>query len=1174
MKTRRPLPSGELQARIDATDPLRDAWVSAHAGSGKTRILRNRVIRLLLDGTAPDRILCLTYTRAAAAEMQGRIFAELARWVTLEDAALDVAIGDLVSVAPESYHASPSERSRARTLFARAIEAPGGLKVQTIHAFAERILHLFPIEAGVPLDFSILPDDEAEAMRLAARREVVDLAVLEPASDLGRAFGEILDAVSLPTFEGALNEALRKLADLELGDHPLPKAQGREKAYRALLGLSDTTTLKGLEAELLGSFSAAELEGAANAVEAQPKPSKTQVSFAQTLQAAAGALRSDTPDIETVLAPFVTKTTGTVKGPGVFIGAVIKIEPGLRAFEERARAACAHFLAARGALQTVLRSLAMLTFAEAVHQRYSRAKAARSLMDFSDLIGALRRLLRSGQSAWVMLKLDGGIDHVLLDEAQDTTREMWEIIAALTDEFFAGEGARKRVRTLFAVGDEKQSIYSFQGADPVVFEEYRSYFAQKSLRGELVRTPVPLKYSFRSSDDVLGAVDDAFRPEENRAGLTAGTSEIEHIAAEIHFPGHVELWPPARAAEKGPEEHGIPEKGAPSGVGALAQEIADLIAGWLSAPERHLVDGRPIRPGDILILVRERNAFFEAARKALKAAGVPVAGADRLTLQDEIVVQDLLALAQALLVPDDDLALAEALRSPVFGISEAALEALARHRAGSLRAALRDSTLEAFKGFADWLEARAIEARHKAPFAFLSGLLSAPAPARPDRSLRAVFAAVLGSEIHDPLNALLGEALNHEQEHPQALLPFVLAQRARKTQLKRNAENAQDKVRVMTVHGAKGLEGRIVFLGDAHGTPHPSKAPKVIVLKDRHGTAFPVWSALKGAQEPEVARTKRAEMRETLMGEYRRLLYVGMTRAADRLYIVSHARALTKDEWKEKGRELPDPENPLEASWYQMLRRALVKAEPYGEGETLHEALPARFKRRIVSKELPAPACADDRRPDAARPLPAWLRQPLPPEKPRETVLPSGGAYSTPADGAAAPFARRRGIVLHKLFELLPRVEPDAREATGLRLLSLIAPELPSGERTGFLAPVLNVLNGEIGARHFGPDSRAEVSISGEVTLPCGAIRTVPGRIDRLRVDDTRVEILDLKTGKPHAAGDDAGILQQMALYRALLTQLYPGRAILCHILWLESAGMETLPDAALDAAFAALKPA
>jgi ATP-dependent helicase/nuclease subunit A len=536
-------------------------------------------------------------------------------------------------------------------------------------------------------------------------------------------------------------------------------------------------------------------------------------------------------------------------------------------------------------------------------------------------------------------------------------------------------------------------------------------------------------------------------------------------------------------------------------------------------------------------------------------------------------VQDLLSLAKALLVPEDDLALAEVLRSPVFALSEAALEALARHRTGSLRNALRESRLEAVQGFADWLEARTRDAHSMPPFAFLSSLLSAPAPTRPERSLRAVFAAALGSEIHDPLNALLQEALAYEQEKPQALLPFILAQSGRKTQLKRDAENAQDKVRVMTVHGAKGLEGRIVFLGDAHGKPEGNKAPKVIVLKDHHGTVYPVWSALPGAQEPEPAQARRAEMRETLMGEYRRLLYVGMTRAADRLYVVSHTKAPGKTTEIDKGQELPDPENPLEASWYQMLRRALVRAEPYGEGETLHENLPARFKRRIVSQVPPAPPCDAASAPAVETPLHAWLRQLLPPEKPLETTTPSSGAYAG-AEGETTPFARRRGIVLHKLFELLPRVAPAAREATGLRLLPLIAPELASGEHAAFLAPVLAVLNGPIGVRHFGPDSRAEVSISGEVTLSCGAVRTVPGRIDRLRVDDTRVEILDLKTGKPHAAVEDAGILQQMALYRALLAQLYPNREILCQILWLESSTVENLPDSVLDAAFAALKPA
>ncbi len=1175
-KTRRALEEEELLARIAATDPRQDAWVAANAGSGKTRILRNRVIRLMLDGTPPDRILCLTYTRAAAAEMQGRIFAELARWVTLDEPLLDAAIGELVSTRPGEYCASPQERGLARGLFARAIEAPGGLKVQTIHAFAERVLHLFPIEARVPLDFAILMEDEARALRDNARRATLAEALASPATDLNRAFGELLAAAGLNAFGRALDEALDLLSRLELDERSLPLGAARFDAYRKALGVARGESLKRIETDLLQAFDAAEFEAAASAIAGQKKVSETQRALAHGFLAGARALRAPDPRPERVMAPFLTGK-GEARAASVFTVEVLKRRPDLAALDARAKAHWSVYSTRRNGFLTLMRSLALTTFAQAVHARYCSAKSARSLLDFDDLIGALRRLLTSGQAAWVLFKLDSGIDHVLIDEAQDTTRAMWEIIAALTEEFFAGAGARGgQRRTLFAVGDEKQSIYSFQGAEPRVFEEFRAHFAAKSPRGALIRNPVPLTYSFRASDDVLGAVDDVFRPEDNRRGLTARGEALWHKSADASFPGHVEFWPPARARAQGE---------VPGHIRA-AEAVARTIAAWLRQPERHLVDGRPVRPGDILILVRVRNAFFEAMRKALKLEGVPVAGADRLTLQNEPVICDLLALAQAVLVPEDDLALACVLKSPLFGLDEKALEQLARHRHGSLWQALeaRGRTEGEAGATAGWpaiaafLAALGERARHEAPFAFFAGLLSAPAPLDPALSVKAVMTRQFGAEITDPLHAFLHQALNHAQEGAGALLPFLLAQQSRQTQLKRDAEAAQDKVRVMTVHGAKGLEGRIVFLADAATLPDGRKDAGAMLLPLAPQESLLLWSGLARDAEPQILREERAARRAVLMGEYRRLLYVGMTRAADRLYVVSHADTPTRKEI-EAGEELPDPEDPLEASWFQMLRRGLVRATPFGAEDILDPALPPRRKRHILAAHPAAPPRAEAAPPPEALAPPAWLRLPLGEERRHGVLTPSQGI--SPQLGEMhpplAPLARRRGIALHKLFELLPHAPAAERRALGLRLLPLLAPELEASAYQAFLAPVLAVLSGATGARFFGPASRAEVAVAGEITLAgkaapdAGRSFPVRGRIDRLVITPQQVDILDLKTGQPRMAAQDAGILRQMALYRALLGALYPGRQLACHILWLERGVIETLPEAALEAALAAL---
>ena len=982
------LPDDEKAIRIEATSPGVDAWVSANAGSGKTSILRNRVIRLLLDGVAPDRILCLTFTKAAAAEMQGRIFEELAHWVTLDDAALNLKIAELVSVSAEAVTIQAHQLTLARTLFARAIEAPGGLKIQTIHAFAERVLHLFPLEAGVPLDFSVLSEPDSLAMRNSARQAVIEAAIRDDASPLGKAFSEILGATGMDGFARALDAALKALSGLAMRDEAPPDAATREAVYRRALGVPKGETADKIEMHFASAALSAEaLSEAAETIRTQKKLSDAQSKLAADFEAVAQLRAADADWVPSYLSLFLTSEGEPRKS--VFVAAIKKANPEFEAIEADAKEACRYYLDRKRALNAFNRSLALLIFAEAVLERFSGTKRAENALDFDDLIAALRRLLLSGQSSWIMLKLDAAIEHVLVDEAQDTTREMWDIVRGLTEEFFAGEGKARRDRSIFVVGDEKQSIFSFQGADPTVFEESRRYFAQKSLRPKHIHKPVALQYSFRSSTDILDAVDAVFRSPGQREGLTAEGGEIRHIAAKGNFPGLVEIWPLERPTAEEDAPPGAPRDAAVK----LAARIAEEIAGWLKSGQHHLADGKRIEPGDIVILVRSRGRFFSAMLRALKMRKIPVAGADRLKLQEELVIRDLLVIAEAALLKDDDLALATALRTPLFALSEASLERLARDRKGSLWEAVQGDAAPDVIPLAALLRRLHSMATRVSPFEFFATLLHEPAPGMPGLNGRQAFLTRLGLDAADPIDAFLSEALTFTQSEPGALLLFVLAQRERESVIKRDLEQGSNRVRVMTVHGAKGLEGRIVFLGDTVGKPESAKEAPAILLRDEDEQPLIGWGGTRD-EEPEPMRAARRLERRKLLAEYRRLLYVGMTRAADRLYISGYGKKPTKAE-RDSGAEKAPPDDVMEWSWYDLMRTGLEDfprmtdlVDAKGELDPITGAL--RSIRRLNSDIAATKGSDPDRvAPEAEACLPPWLLRPalatpmpLPPIRP------------------------------------------------------------------------------------------------------------------------------------------------------------------------------------------------
>ncbi len=1140
--TKRPIPEPTRQAQFAVSDPSASAWVSANAGSGKTYVLAQRVIRLLLRGTPPGRILCLTFTKAAAAHMANQVLKTLRSWVALDDATLDARI-----VAIDGGKPSAARRAEARRLFATALETPGGLKVQTIHAFCDRVLHQFPFEAGVPAGFTVLEESREADLLQRARAAVLLDAAGNPEGELGKALALAVSTDSDTRLADLFDEVVRSRRKLLY----LLEEDGLEQAERALcdgLGLVPGDSIAAVEAEILASphLPRSEWKTIADvliALGGNPK--------ARGEQLADATAATDAQTIEEYLSVFCTEK-GTLRALSGFGGEKVRDkEPAVqRLISELGR--IEPLIERRRAAQAFERTCALNKLGRAMIARYEAMKQARGALDYDDLVGKTADLLEDQAAAWVHYKLDGGIDHILIDEAQDTSPEQWKVVAELAKEFFAGEGASERPRTVFAVGDEKQSIFGFQGADPKSFDEMQRSF-QKQVEGAKRKfEPRRLDLSFRSADGIVKAVDQVFSTPETFRGLSnqAGETHTIHSAIRSDAPALVEIWDAVAAPKESGGELGwdapLDAERQSSAPALLAQKIAKAVRSWLDKPQILIGDPEtetPRRPnaGDIIVLVRSRGPLFDAILRELKQAGVPVAGADRLQLAEHIAVMDIAALCDALLLSVDDLALACALKSPLLGFSEEELYEIAYGRSGTLMAALEAATSAKCRDAAAKLARWRDEARALRPFDFLSRVLSR------DHG-RAQILARLGLEAADALDELLAHALAYEATETPSLAGFLVFLRRGGSQVKRDLEVESHAVRVMTVHGVKGLEAPIVVLADTASPPDSKRHhPKLMPLGDITPQPF-VWAA--GDDSAAIARA-----RETIVqaneGEHRRLLYVALTRARDAIVVAG----------AENRGQLP------EGCWYRLVRGALestgtdfTEVADHGYGFT-EKVFRWRYQPAEVPAQIAAPKQVEIAEPD-------WLRAALVESSSR----PKTSALGESEDSSARAAARRRGVLIHRLLQELPRF-PREREARAKLYLASAAADLPQAAREAIAAEALEVLAHPQLAKLFESESRAEVAIAGRWDKDRKPF-TEFGRVDRFAVTPDEVLIADFKSDAvppANAAAAPEAYLRQLARYRAVFAKIYPGKAMRAFVVWTANGAVHELPDSLLDKVFARL---
>lgn len=1090
-----------LQQRA-AANPQKSVWVEASAGTGKTKVLSDRVLRLLLNGVGPQRLLCLTYTKAAAVEMNTRISERLSKWSVMSEADLEDSLHKLLGSEIGNVKQQQEYKKRARTLFAVLLDTPGGIKIQTIHSFCQEVLKRFPLEAGVSPYFDILDDESAAESLAQIQKELLEQTEHGAEGTLKSALQYLTENLSEYSFPKVMKNITlnrSKIADLL-------KGYNNETAYEQELAqhlqISPQDDEKKVIADFMASINIADVR--AN-IPALLRGGKKDIKRAEKFEV---VLLNDFNPADYDLYKYIFLTVdGTLSkqlaGKDAVSADSLLLErmtkEGERVLQTEDKICKVRLFKATKAVFAIARELT---------ERYNEFKKLHSRLDYEDLILLTRNLLSDdGVASWVLFKLDGGIDHILIDEAQDTSPNQWEIVKFLSSEFFAGAGTSEKKRTVFAVGDRKQSIYSFQGADPDKFDSMSQLFAKRAAADF---QKVNLAVSFRSSAAVLNTVNQLFANPEAAKGVTAPEETVNHVPFRAGEFGKVEIWPllVADKKEKNDDYNWQPPVEMNKEVSVktrLAQKIAAKI--------KELVTKDGLHYRDIMVLVQTRSSFVDEFIRACKNDNVNISGADKLRLSEQIAVQDLISLGRFLLLNNDDLSLAEVLKSPIFGLSDDDLLKLCANRGSA----------PLWSKLGDYAEYAEVYENLK----ILSNMLDFVRPYELFNYVlttldgRRKFTERMGMEVEDALDEFINLTISYEQDHIPSLQGFIEWISRSEVEIKRETEQKDtDAVRLMTVHGSKGLQAPVVFLPDTVRIKNAKN--EQALLWDDEIAYYPLNSA---CYDQNCVKLKEENNRKALE-EYRRLLYVALTRAEDRLYICGFTGKKNVDK----------------RSWYELCKQTLQE-NGIAAGENFEEEEP-----EVIAKKK-----ADDIRLQSVMPTPEeWIIKPAETESLlAKPYTPSHIEDEENAD-SASPLAEngnfyRRGTIIHKLLQFLPQNEEN-REAVISEYLCKNAADFSLSQQEQIKSEVLNLLKNPDFSEIFGKDSRAEVPIIGEA-----GGKIISAQLDRLIILPQKIMIVDFKTNRPAAKSLEqtpSNYVKQLEAYAELLQKIYPDKVVETYILW------------------------
>ncbi len=1061
-----------------AANPYKSVWVEASAGTGKTKVLSDRVLRLLLSGVNPLKILCLTYTKAAAVEMSSRVAGRLSRWAVCEAGILEKELVELLGEMPSERKEYEKIVNTARRLFAVFLDTPGGMKIQTIHGFCQEVLKRFPLEAGVSPYFKVMDERSSREALKEIQNKVLLKIEREPMSEEAKALGFLTSNVMERNFPKLLEAVAFERNQIS---RILAGGTDWERELYERLGVSFKDDVSVLQSEFVKNI---DRDVARQTMQALYKGSPKQ-DFGK-----AEKLRSflEQGDFEAYAKAINNKQAMNKK--------VVEAMPEIALYLEKEREKLAALEEKILAVGLAASTRAVMHLAKDMIAGYNNFKKKNCRMDYEDLIVLARGLLENKNvSDWVLFKLDGGIDHVLIDEAQDTSPDQWAIVLSIVNEFFSGAGTKMQARTVFAVGDRKQSIYSFQGADISEFEKNRNKFLEFENFEE-----VSLDVSFRSTAAVLGAVDKIFD------GAT------EHVSFRAGDAGKVEIWPLFEEDKEDDIGEFFP-KAAVKKVSAsakLAREIALKIKQMVEGKELLISQNRPLRYRDFLILVQQRAGLVTELVRECKNLNVAVAGVDKITLLEQIAVQDLISLGKFLLLPTDDLSLAEALKTPIFALGDDDLFELCFDRGGrTLWSRLGEN--KKYLGIYAKLQELLNMADFVRPFELFSHVLN-------QFKGRRAYLERMGEEVLDGLDEFINLTLEFEKEHIPSLQGFMGWIAQDKIEIKRELEQSElDAVRIMTVHGSKGLQAPIVILPDTIRQA-PSKREAKFLWDDMFYYPLSAGAYNKHCEDIHERNKQLAEE------EHQRLLYVALTRAEDRLVVCGYKKKKSK----------------VENSWYEKVSSRVPK-----EGVECAQEFFAESKKEEESEVLSLPPFEWIY--EAAKQEGA-LAKPYAPSKPEEDEEEEIFISPLTKDKQNRYL---RGNVIHKILQFLPEVKnTDAIDAF------LATTDLSEAQREKIKKEVWNLR--EKFAVLFGHNSKAEVPIMGKV-----GDKIISGQIDRLVVKDDAVMIIDYKTNRPAAdflSEVPLKYLKQMECYKKLIAQIYPSKTIEVYILWTDTLNLMQIP--------------
>ena len=1145
-----------------ASNPQESIWVGASAGTGKTKVLTDRVLRLLLprndgrEGTPPNRILCLTFTKAAANEMSLRINKTLGHWAVMELEKLKSTLEDLLGHEP-----SVDQIEAAGQLFANVIDCPAGLQIMTIHSFCQSVLGRFPLEADLPPSFKLLDDSMASDMISSAQSDILKQAQSEQysASPLSNALYSLASDLDEASFTSLINAICSERHQLLTLFNRYNNAHGVYAAICEYYEIKQGETADDIIAALCDQkcYDGVALRLVAQSL-AQDKGKLAPVRAAKILQWLDSPLERRVEDFGIYKSAFVTQK-GEMHKNAFPPKAMLKNNPEYADILHKEANRLIDASETLKRIKSAQMTRDLLIIGHEVLKRYNQIKHEHAALDFDDLILRTMTLLSgktrcfsalsgddiSNIAPWIMYKLDQGLDHILVDEAQDTNPEQWRIIEALCEEFFSGNSARDEVlRTSFTVGDIKQSIYSFQRAAPEEFKHMQQRFDRKIKDSGKVNKNIALDISFRSTQSVLRVIDNIFKDEHLNKSIGGGN--IHHKTFRTGQAGMVELWPLFEEAQK--ESHDfwqppIAVQNQQSASSELASYIASNIRNWLDSKDMLPAYNRPVQAGDIMILVRTRSKFVDQLVRSLKSLDVPVSGADRMILGDQLAVQDLLALARFCLLPDDDLTLATALKSPILGWNEDEIFSLSYNRKGTLWQEICNFDYDKInepvphvsdqkREFArDYLSRLIGRARYLGTYEFFSHILNMKCPADNHSGLRAMRTR-LGNDALDPIDEFLNAALAFSTDHTDHLQVFLDHQERKNVQIKREIKERGGQVQIMTIHGSKGLQAPIVIMPD---TIKSSAARKMgrIIWPNKTGLCTPLYSPRQD-DDPKAYKAIYDECSDQDDEEYYRLLYVAMTRAADRLYIAGY-----------QGRK-----GAKESSWYFKIRAAMQSDDTCIELDNGH----IRVENMQEAQPDKASDIALSIKDDSAT-LPEWALKAAPQEPtPPRPLIPSAPSIEE-REAALSPLKAmnnkrfRRGNITHKLLQFLPDFAQDKRKNAALKFVHKNATDLSEKVRNDIVSEVMKIFANPKYAPFFSQQSMAEVSLTGLMTDN----RIVSGQIDRLVIGENEIWIVDYKTNRPPPSDPkDIPLIyhKQLAAYHDSITEIYPNHKINCALLW------------------------